>query len=191
MKTKVITPECRLSYPNLFEPRKNDLSGKDEYSAVLLFKMGEDLSALKRAMAAACEKKWGPDKSKWPTAKFKNPTLRDQGERRGDDGAMPAGYEEGAIFVNVKSKDAPGVVDQRVQKILDPAEIYAGCWVRASLNAYAYDVKGNCGVSFGLLNVQKVRDGEAIGTRSAPDQDFQPVSLPDDGTEVESPEDLF
>ena len=46
---------------------------------------------------------------------------------------------------------------------MEPEEIYSGCYVRASINAYAFNIQGNSGVSFGLNNIQKVRDGEPLG----------------------------
>ena len=62
----VTTPKFRVSYPNVFEAKKNDLTGKMEYSIVALFKKGENLDALKKAVTDEIEKKLGPDKSKWP-----------------------------------------------------------------------------------------------------------------------------
>ena len=54
MKTvskRVTTPEFRVSFPVVFKPKKNDLSGEDEYSIVALFPKGADLTALKNAAA--------------------------------------------------------------------------------------------------------------------------------------------
>jgi hypothetical protein len=43
------------------------------------------------------------------------------------------------------------------------------------LNAYAYDQAGNKGVSFGLLHIQKVKDGESFGNRTRAEDAFAPV----------------
>lgn len=172
------TPTFRVSYPNVFKAKRNDLNGKDEFSVVALFKKGEDLSALKAAAQKAIVDKWGPDKEKWPK-NLRSP-FRDQSERAKEvDGKriLPAGHEEGAIFLNLKSSQRPGVVDQNVQDIIDESQFYAGCYARASVNAYAYDQKGNRGVSFGLGNIQKVRDGEPLGNRAKPEQDFAPIQV--------------
>lgn len=171
------TPVFRVSYPNVFQAKKNDLNGKDEFSVVALFKKGEDLSALKAAAQKAITDKWGPDKAKWPT-NLRSP-FRLQEERAKDvDGKriLPPGHEEGAVFLNLKSQQRPGVVDQNVQDILEHSQFYAGCYARASINAYAYDQKGNRGVSFGLGNIQKVRDGDPLGNRARPEQDFAPIA---------------
>lgn len=170
------TPTFRVSYPNVFKAKRNDLNGQDEFSIVALFKKGEDLSALKAAAQKAIVDKWGPDKEKWPK-NLRSP-FRDQAERAKDvDGKriLPAGHEEGAIFLNLKSKQRPGVVDQNVQDIIDESQFYAGCFARASVNAFAYDQKGNRGVSFGLGNIQKVKDGEPLGNRARPEADFAPI----------------
>ena len=172
------TPTFRVSYPNVFKAKRNDLNGQDEFSIVALFKKGEDLSALKAAAQKAIVDKWGPDKEKWPK-NLRSP-FRDQAERAKDvDGKriLPAGHEEGAIFLNLKSKQRPGVVDQNVQDIIDESQFYAGCFARASVNAFAYDQKGNRGVSFGLGNIQKVKDGEPLGNRARPEADFAPIAV--------------
>lgn len=168
----VMTPVFRVSYPNVFKPKRNELSGKDEYSIVALFEKGADLSELKKAAAKAIEEKWGPDKAKWPS-NIRTP-FRDQGEKDGEKG-MPAGYEKGAIFLNLKSSQRPGVVDSKVVDIIDESEFYAGCYARATVSCYAYDQKGNRGVAFGLGNLQKVKDGEPLGGRTKPQNDFAPI----------------
>lgn len=181
----VIPPQFRVSYPNVFTPKLNDLNGKNEYSMVCLFKKGEDLSALKKAAEACLVEKLGADKAKWPK-NLKSP-FRDQGEKE-KDGALPDGYEEGAIFMTVKSSQKPGLVDANNQDIIDAAEFYAGCYARASLRPYYYDKKGNKGVAFGLQNIQKLADGESLGgSRVKASDEFEPVASASGG----SANDLF
>lgn len=178
MTTQVLTPEFRVAFPKVFKAERNELNGKDEFSVVALFKKGEDLSRLKAAAKAACEKKWGTDPKKWPK-NLRDP-FRDQGDREkeDDDGNayLPAGYEKGAIYMNLKSQKRPGLVDASVQDIIDETDFYGGCYARAQVNAFAYETKGNAGVSFGLNHVQKVRDGESFGASARnPSDVFQPV----------------
>lgn len=173
----VVTPQFRVSYPHIFKPKMNDLNGKAEYSIVALFKKGEDLTTLKLLAQKAIIEKWGEDKKKWPV-NLKSP-FRDQGEKAKDNNGVqvfPDGYVEGAVFVNLKSTQRPGVVDQSVQDILDESQIYAGCWCRASVKAFAYDQKGNRGISFGLLNVQKTKDDDSLSGRTSPQDDFAPIT---------------
>ena len=187
MSTTLNTPKFRIDWPKIFQPEKNDLNGKMEYSCVALFPLGADLSELKAAAEAAAIKKFGPDKSTWPD-NIRNP-FKDQGEKRvkdqatgrpkvGADGQpiLPDGYVAGAMMLNFKSEQRPGVVDANVQTIMDPSEIYRGCYCVAQVNAFAYDQKGNRGISFGLNNLQKVGDGDSLGGRMKPEDAFAPVA---------------
>jgi hypothetical protein len=47
-----------------------------------------------------------------------------------------------------------------------------------SLNFYAFNSNGNKGVACGLGNIQKIKDGEPLGSRSSASDDF--TSLEDD-----------
>lgn len=163
-----ITPKFRASYANVFQAKKNDLSDKMEYSIVALFPKGADLSALKAAAAEAVKAKWGGKPPK---------NLRSPFRTEKQDGSLPDGLEEGAIFMNFKSAQKPGLIDASNQDILDPVEFYSGCFARASVRAYVYDNKGNSGVSFGLQNIQKLADGEPLGgVRVKASDEFEPVA---------------
>lgn len=157
----------------------NKLSKKAEYSLQALFPAGADLTSLKNAAQAAIVEKWGEDKNKWPKG-LRTP-FRDQGDKKkeNEDGSvyLPDGYVEGAIYLNLKSQNRPGVVDENVQPIMEESVFYAGCWARASVTAYAYDQAGNRGVSFGLNNIQKVGDGDALSYRTKAEDDFKPVEM--------------
>lgn len=171
MTDNVMTPEFRVSYPHLFQPQQpmaNSASQDPKYSTVMLFKKGEDLSKLKAAAEAAVSAKWGNDKAKWPK-NLRSP-FRDQGEKETE------GYEAGAVFMTATSKQRPGIVDDKVQPVIDPSKIYAGCYCRATVRAYAYDNAGNKGVAFGLQNVQFLRDGESLSGRAKAEEEFEPIA---------------
>ncbi len=183
----VLTPEFRVSYPNVFRPKKNELSQKMEYSLVALFAKGAKLIELEKACKEALETKWGegtitkgaPHKNGeyyYKTVKSNIPVrlpFRDQGEPR--EKGTPAGYEPGAMYLNLKTNQKPGLVDQKNQDIIDESVFYAGCYAKAAISAYAYDQMGNKGVSFGLQALQKVRDGEPLGNRVNPKEAFAPI----------------
>jgi hypothetical protein len=177
--TQVLTPEFRVSYPKVFKAERNDLNGKDEFSLVALFPKGADLSALKAAAKAACEKKWGTDAKKWPK-NLRDPFRKqDDRAKEDDDGNsyLPDGYVAGAVYLNLKSTKRPGLVDAKVQDIIDESDFYGGCYARAQINAFAYEQKGNAGVSFGLNHVQKLRDGDSFGSAARnPSDVFAPVA---------------
>jgi hypothetical protein len=177
-KTSVVTPEFRVSYPNVFEAKMNDLSGKMEFSVQALFKKAADLKKLKAAAHAACVENWGADPSKWPA--LSNNPFRDQSERA-KDGKLPDGHEPGAVFMNFKSSDKPGIVDQNTDPIMDKTKFYGGCWAMASVNAYAYPKKNSKtkgikpGVSFGLNHLQLVRDDNPFSGKPKVEDAFQPI----------------
>ena len=184
----VLTPEFRVSFPYVFSQKKAmDPTKEGKYSITMLFPKGADLSLLIQAVQECMTDKFGPDKSKWP--KVRNP-FRDQGEKAD----KLKGYEPGAVFLTATSKERPGVVDHAVQKIIDPSVIYAGCYAIAEVNAFYYDNTGNKGISFGLRNVQKIRDGEPLSSRSRPEDTFEPVaagSPESEGTTPSSLDNLF
>lgn len=177
-----MTAEFRLSYPALLKPKFNKLSKKDEYSCVAVFPKDANLQNLKQLALEAIHKQWGTDNKTWP--KNLRTPFRDQAEREYEqDGkmVMPEGYEKGAFFINLKSQinNKPGVVNQKTEDIIDETDIYAGCWCRATVNAFTYDHAANKGVSFGLRNIQKLRDGDPLGGRTKAQDDFSPVEMPD------------
>ena len=191
VSTKVTTTEFRVAFPAVFRPKHNDLSNKDEYSVVALFPKGTDLSALKAAAQEAAKKKWPKDMPKNLKSPFRDQADRAKVDEQTGKETLPQGYEAGAIYLNLKSAQRPGVVDQKMNEIIDESDFYGGCWARASINAYAYDQKGNRGVAFGLNNLQKLKDDDAFGNRSKPQDDFAAVETSSEDGEQGSASDLF
>ncbi len=168
-----VTPIFRVSYPNVFKPKFNSLSKKEEFSLQALFKKGEDMNGMKLAAAEACMKKWGADKTKWPS-NMKNP-FRDQADRI-KNGVLPDGLEAGAIYCTFKSDSQPAIRDAaNVSFVTEPAKFYAGCYARASVYALAYDVNGGRGVTFLLNHLQFARDGEPFSGRPPVEDAFAPI----------------
>ena len=165
---KLVTPVGRVSYPHLFEPKMNTMSEKKEWSVDLLFDKKTDLKALKKIAEQAAKEKWGgevPEKLRLP---FKN----------GDDKKNPE-YQD-KIYITFKtSYQKPGVVDENVQDIISKADVYGGCFGRVSFNAFAYAIKGNKGVSFGLSHFQKTAEGESFTTKTQVEDAFDAVESDD------------
>ena len=170
-RTKVIVP-CRLSYAHLWEPDSvNGSELKNSVSCIIDKKDKDTVAKIKKAIETAKEEgkgKWG---GKIP-ANLKTP-LRDGDTDRPEDEAYV-----GSMFLNANSKQAPQIVDRQVQPILDQSEVYSGCYGRVSITFYAYNSNGNKGVAAGLGNVQKLRDGEPLGSRANAKDEFEAV---DDG----------
>ena len=165
--SKLYTPEFRVSFPYLFE--KND---NDKFAVQMIFdkknlkkpEQAELMKEIEDAIDEAVKEKWG----KAP-AKLKMP-FRDGSEKEDFDG-----YGDDVMFISCTSKDQPGVVDEARKPISEASGIYAGCYAHATVNVYAWDYKGKKGVSIGLGNIQKLRDGESFSGRTNPEDDFAAI----------------
>jgi len=167
--TTVVTPEFRASFPAVFAPRAIDPTQEAKYSIVMLFPKATNINALKLLVKEALIAKWGGDQTKYP--KGLRLPFRD-----GD--TMDKEETKGMVVCSATSKQKPGVVDQKVQPILEPSEFYGGCWARATVTAFAYDKAGNKGVALGLRNVQKVKDDTPFSGRNKPEDDFDAIPMP-------------
>lgn len=187
---KIQTPECRVSYPSVFTPA--DLSKKYEFVAIFQVKETVkskaagtkvvDIEPLKALCRAVAIEKYGADRAKWPkigdgAGMLKFP-FRDGAEPTHKD---KDGYGEGTIFVTLSSKtQKPGIVesfagpDGRPAPLAAESDFYAGCYARAEVNAYSWEYMGKFGISLGLQNIQKLRDGERFGGRGNAADSFAP-----------------
>ncbi len=172
--TKVVIP-CRISFANIWEAKS--INGSDEkYSVSLIIPksdkatLGKIQKAIEAAKEAAKGKKWGgkiPPNLKLP--------LRDGDIDRPDD----ENYAD-CMFLNATSKDAPQIVDRKVQPILDPMECGSGDYCNVSVNFYGFSASGNRGVAAGLGNIQKVRSGERLSGKASASADFEEVEGEDE-----------
>jgi hypothetical protein len=160
--TFVVTGKARFSYVSIFQPRKSEDNADPRYELTLLIPKTDKktYSAIMKAIDAAAAKGKSKFGDKWPS-KPKN-TLKD------GDGYKESGDEygpecKGHWVLRVSSKTRPQVVDRDRNDIIDPTEVYSGCYGRASINFYPFVVPSNKGVTAGLQNVQKLADGEALG----------------------------
>lgn len=163
-KTSIVTCSAILSYPALFEPKEN-LSGALKYSCTLLFDKTNTngLKELTNTIAAATEKgKAALWSNKIP--KFRYEALRD-GDVELSSGQKEDPVYKNKMFLNCTSNEAPGVVDEHAKILMDQKKIYAGCIVRAQLNAFPYKNSGNCGVAWGLNGIMFIEDGPRLDGR--------------------------
>ena len=174
MSTKVITGKVRASFVHVFEPQSvNGSEPKYSCSFIIPKSDQETINAIKAAIEQAKQDgiaKFGgkvPPNPKMP--------LRDGDIDRPDD----PNYAD-CFFVNANSKEKPGLVDRRRVPITDPLELYSGCYVRASINFYAFTTTGNRGIAAGLGNVQKWADGEPLNGRVRAEDEFDSLDDVDD-----------
>lgn len=166
MSTKVVTKKVRFSYAHVWEPKAIEEGQDKKYSASIIISKDDKatLKAVNDAVAKAFEEGKGKFGGKVPK-NWKHP-LRDGDEDRPDD----ENYEN-SYFINASSLRQPQIVDASVNPILDQDEFYSGCFGRASINFYAFNVNGNKGVAAGLNNVQKLEDGPRLGGSAASAED--------------------
>lgn len=178
--TKVITgKDTRFSYLVVNEPKAiNGSMPKFSVSLIIPKTDTVTIEKVKAAIQAAYEegqsKLKGSGKSVPALKAIKTP-LRDGDLERPDDEAY-----KGCYFINANSANKPGVVDADRQPILDTSELYSGIYGRASINFYAFNTNGNCGIACGLNNLQKLRDGEPLGGKSRAEDDFADEDDDDD-----------
>ncbi len=177
---KVITgKDTRWSYANVWDPKSIN-GGVPKFSVSLIIPKSDKktIEAIKKAIQAAYKegeaKLKGNSRSVPPLESIKTP-LRDGDTERPDDEAYVNSF-----FLNANSTTQPGIVDANVQPILTRSEVYSGVYGRASINFYAFNSNGNRGIACGLNNLQKIRDGEPLGSRTSAEDDFADFVEDDD-----------
>lgn len=183
MSTKVVTGKVRFSFCHIFEPQEPQGGGDPKYSVTLLIPKSDTatLGKIKEAIAEARENFCKRNGANALPAK-PNHTLHDGDGVR--DSGDPYGPEcKGCYVITVSSKQKPVIVDSFRNPVTDPAEVYSGCYGRASINFYGYSQAGKKGVSAGLLSIQKLHDGEPFGTVGSADDFADGYSDPDAGAD--------
>ncbi len=213
IKNKVFTGAVRLSFPSLYETAQ-DSKGNDtgKYNLTMLIPKSDKAcyEALNEAIESVMKDVFAGKNTKALKLPFKD----------GDAEAERTGRDEtkGCWVVSAGSPNQPGVVDQYAKDILtkeerdalvkkaqvDPnaakkledvseltdKDIYAGCWVRVTTNAYDWGVKkknpGGIGISFSLQNVQKVRDDESFSGRVKASKEFESIESEEDDSDEEA-----
>lgn len=184
----VKAPLARVSYPNVWKMQEFSDDSKPSYNCVLLIpktpgctKWRDDpkLTDMKKALIAAAKEKWGkvPNEMKLP---FKD------GDKKADPDD-PKDPRLGMWIISAKSDRKPQIVLADAQTFATEENFYAGCWAFFTLNGYGWTNEyKQSGVSFGLQNIQKVKDDERLGGIPTARDQFEPVDeefadSPDDG----------
>lgn len=164
MADNILTPEFRAAFISVFRPSKARSASPDQapkYSIRAAFPPSADLSTLKAQAELAAREKWGDKIPKALRSPFRtNEELENPVPGLGDDWII--------VTFSANEDRRPGIVDAQLQDIIDEADAYSGAWYRAQVRAFAYDNAGNKGVSFGLQNVQKLRDDSPLGGGRTP-----------------------
>ena len=178
MATRILTPEFRVCFPNVFRPRKKENpSDKTVFDVTMIFEKDTDLSGFKKLIEEATQEKWGGT----PPAGLRSPIR--VGTKKDKD---PRGYEnvreefKGKYVIVARSygETPPGVLNERKEHIMDHSTFYGGCYAVAYVSAYGYHNGHNKGVSICLEGIMKVKDGEHFVSRPKVEdmfESFQPV----------------
>ena len=178
MPENQITPEFRAAFISVFRAtamkNADGTTSKPKYSIRACFPPTAKLDTLKKEAEAAAREKWGDKIPKTLRSPFRlNEELEAPIVGIGDDWTI--------MSFSANEDRRPGIVDAKLQDVIDDTDIYSGAWFRAQVRAFAYDTAGNKGVSFGLQNVQKLRDDDPLGNGRIPaSKAFEPVDVPSD-----------
>lgn len=168
--TKVKTGMVRLSYLYAFKARPSQDGGEPKFSAQLIIPktdkqtLGDFVRAIKAARVEGAAKL--KDKNTGKEAVNLKMPLRDGDKERPNDPNL-----KGCYFVNATSKNAPQIIDRHKNPITDSTMIKSGDYARVSVNFFAFDGKAK-GIACGLNNIQKLKDGPALGGRAEAIDDF-------------------
>jgi hypothetical protein len=192
------TPEFRLSYPNLFEPREQD-DGRLKFSMDMLFdKDGfdkEEFDELKKVFNAAVPKEWIANSYEYVT--FWKMFINGDKKRDGQGNLKEELKGQYVLRASCQENYPPRLLLPSMKKATR-SDIYGGCFCKALLTAYSWEHKNKKGaiikrgVSFSIEDVIKTRDGDPFGGGlSASDRDeyykkYKPVEVSDeDADELE------
>ena len=190
--TKCLIGEARMNFVHVFTPDSFDDKSEPKYSVVLSFPKTDQ--ALYKKIQAAIDECAEKAKAQYGGAlpkKFSIVEIQD-----GADWDEKFNLED-SFIIKASSSYKPEVVKKakvmgKVQlvPITDEEEFYSGCYGYASVSFYKYDTGVSKGITCGLNNLLKSRDGDKLGRGSgSAETDFAGVL--DDVDEFEDNEDVF
>lgn len=157
--------EARFSYVHLTKPYAHSPGQEEKYSVTVLLPKAN--VAMKAAIDAAIEEakqrglndKWGGVAPKViPVPIYDGDGVRSNGEEFG-----PECKGHWVFTARSDTEHRPEIVDENLQAIIDPTQIYSGMYGRVSVGFYPYNYAGKKGIGCSLGPVQKLRDGDALG----------------------------
>lgn len=169
----ITTGKVRASYVSIFQPKVPQGGGEPKYSVTLLIPktdvatINRIYAEIEKAKQEGVQKVFGgyiPPVCKIP--------LHD-GDGVKPTSGEPFGEEcKGHMVITASAKMQPSIVGLDMQNIINPADVYSGCYIRASINFFAYNTNGNKGIGCGLNAVQKIEDGEPLTARVSAEEAF-------------------
>jgi len=181
-RKRLLTPPFVLSFPSLWVARASeDGEGKPKFGATAIWTPSKFNAADKALYQAILAELNAVALDNFGKAWKNLPDNVKRGLRDGSAKEDVAGYGPGTRFANMTTLNRPGVIDKNKDPIGPEHDnedlIYPGCVCRAKVSVWAYGGKGSKqskykGVAIGLLNLQKLKDGERLDNRVAAEDDF-------------------
>ena len=160
----VTTGKVRASYVNIFQPKAPQGGGEAKYSVTLLIPKTDTATInsiyaeIEKAKQEGAQKVFGgniPPMCRIPVH---------DGDGVKPTSGEPFGEEcRGCLVVTASAKMQPSVVGLDMQNIINPAEVYSGCYIRANINFFAYNTNGNKGIGCGLNAVPGCQQRKPLG----------------------------
>ena len=179
---RITTPVFRLAFPAVNEASQVNNQGAFKFRITMLFESNlwdNELIPFRNLVKELIEQKFGVGIQ--PPAGFYIPYKDGNGCLSKKTGEPYEGFPNTKV-VNAQSEFKRPVVDSgnatkniKPQEIIDPTEIYAGCYCKASVNAYLWDYMAG-GVSIGFLALQKIKDGKPFSAFADAAEDFEPIT---------------
>lgn len=158
MSINVTTGPATLSWPHLAELEARN--GKPKVSTAVLVPKSDTatIEALKSAIREAATEKWGAKVPKSLRTPLKDGDNSDYEEQAGHITFNASSIRR----VPIVGTDLLPYSDERIAE-----EVFGGQRARVAVRAFAYEVDGSKGVSFGLQMVQVLGGGERFGGGTA------------------------
>lgn len=187
LNVRVITGRVRLSYANIWKPRKSEDSDALRYSVCLLIPKTDKKTI--RAIKEATQNAITIGHAKLANKSGKLPSSIKTPLKNGDDKDQEEYH--GHYYINCSSTNKPGIVDRNREQITDPDLVYSGCYARVSINlgAYVYGNGTSKGITAYLNNIQFVADGPRLAGGPSAEEEFDDDfdDFEDDDYEEETP----
>lgn len=169
----ITTGKVRASYVSVFQPKVPQGGGEPKYSVTLLIPKNDVATInsiyaeIEKAKQEGAQRVFGgnvPPGCRIP--------LHD-GDGVKPSSGEPFGEEcRGHLVMTASAKLQPSIVGLDMQNIINPADVYSGCYIRANISFFAYSTNGNKGIGCGLNAIQKIEDGEPLTARVSAEEAF-------------------
>ena len=179
---KIKLNNVRLSFPGLWKAEPFKPGDDPKFKSTFLIEQGSALDKeVKAAILETAKAKWGAKAAAILKQIENNPNkyCYQDGNTKSYDGY------EGMMALAAKNGKRPLVIDRDRSPLTEAdGRPYAGCYVNASVEFFAYENSGN-GISASLLGVQFAKDGDAFGGGSiATEDDFDELEAGADADDV-------